>query len=197
VSSGSAELDLLARDRCVQADEANKPFFVEARRAAAACAASDKLREPLLREAIAEAPGDADLRLRFAMAAFGAGHDTLALIAAGQAGGNGILTGAKNAEEADKLAWYLIQAHEKRSENADALSVIGSALGNERDDARRSALEKERDRLQVEVAREAENTARAPTIHKDLEQDHVVQPRLLPGMAFEIKKPEEGEEGSE
>jgi hypothetical protein len=43
----------------------------------------------------------------------------------------------------------------------------------------------------------AENAARAPNIHKDLDQDRVVRPRLLPGEAFVPRKKASNEEGAE
>ena len=40
----------------------------------------------------------------------------------------------------------------------------------------------------MELARARENDARAPNIHAELEQDRIVQPRLLPGMSFTPRK---------
>jgi hypothetical protein len=79
---GSAELNLLARDGCPGADEAGKPFFVEARRAAAACATDKKVKERLLHSAIADSPDNAELRIEYVSAAFVAGSDARALLAA-------------------------------------------------------------------------------------------------------------------
>jgi predicted Zn-dependent protease len=81
-SSGSAELMLVSQSACAPPADAAKPFFVAAREASAACASDVKTRERLLREAVAIAPCNAQLQLRYAWAAFAAGMDSRALIAA-------------------------------------------------------------------------------------------------------------------
>ncbi|HTW47563.1 MAG TPA: hypothetical protein VMD92_06435 [Acidobacteriaceae bacterium] len=81
-SSGSAELVLLARGDCPHPEDAAKPYFVAARVAAAACATTDEVREPLLHDALATAPSDAQVRLLYVWAAFGAKQDARALLAA-------------------------------------------------------------------------------------------------------------------
>ena len=47
------------------------------------------------------------------------------------------------------------------------------------------------------MARVRENAARAPNIQKDLDQDRVVRPRLLPGEPFTPRKAATDEEGEE
>lgn len=80
--SGSAELQLVAQVGCPTETDANKHFFVAAREAAAACAASARTSEVLLREALAIAPADAQLRLLYIWAAFSAGRDNEGWLAA-------------------------------------------------------------------------------------------------------------------
>jgi cellulose synthase operon protein C len=222
VRVGSGELDLTIGGGCPSAEQAAKPFFVEARMAAAACAADDKMRESILAPALAIAPANDTVRLAYVWAAFGAGQDSRALVAAEPF----LLTGvdsytpsysqddnsddnsddkssadqdaestpavstpfALKPEEAAKLAWYAIHAREKRQEPEEALKLVQSALAPERDHARRRALEEERKRLETEAARQEENEARAPKIHHELDQDRVVHPGLLRGMAFVPRK---------
>jgi len=220
---GSAELQLLERDTCPSADEASKPYFVEALKAAAACAPDDKARERLLHTAIAAAPFNVEVRLQYVSAAFAAGLDTRALVAAEPILENGasfygqryaagddsslsqgyvgsqripVLSTVKP-EDAAKLTWFAIHAREKRHENDVALSLLQSALSSEHDTSRRHALEEEQNRLEAEVARQEENEARAPKIHAELDQDRVVRPRLLPGMPFTPRKAANGEEDAE
>jgi hypothetical protein len=81
-ASGSAELKLLAQSGCPLRDDADKPFFVYAREAAAACAPNAGVAEILLRKALATAPVDAQVRLQYIFAAFAAGRDVQALLAA-------------------------------------------------------------------------------------------------------------------
>ena len=79
---GSAELNLLARGNCPSEEEVSKPFFVQARTSAAACTADKNARERLLFSAMAIAPNDTDLRMKYLSAAFEAGLSTRALVAA-------------------------------------------------------------------------------------------------------------------
>jgi hypothetical protein len=219
---GSAELNLLKRDSCPGADEAGKPFFVEARRAAAVCATDKKVKEQLLHTAIGDAPDNSALRLEYVTAAFAAGQDARALMAAepilvggsfyGQrlaqaydSSGDEEDTGSQSApifssmkpEEAYKLTWFAIHAREKRHEAKEALSLVTGALSAEQDPTRRHALEAEQQRLTTETARAWENAARAPNIHKDLDQDRVVRPRVLPGEPFTPRKAASNEEEEE
>jgi tetratricopeptide (TPR) repeat protein len=211
---GSAELQLLARDGCPGTDEVNKSFFVEARRAAAACTPNDKDRERILRPAIAAAPSNPELRLQYLSAAFAAGQDARALLAAEpilENGGsfssqryeryygsddfesnlskqiNSALAGLKP-EDTAKLTWFAIHAREKRHESDEALQLVRRALASENESPRQHAFEEEIKRLESSVARDEENEARAPKIHAELDQDRVVRPRVLPGMTFTPRK---------
>jgi tetratricopeptide (TPR) repeat protein len=219
---GSAELNLMARAGCPAAEEAGKPFFVEARRAAAACASDKNVKERLLHATIADAPDNAELRLEYVWAAFAAGQDARALVAAepilqygsfyGQSAAPAYIapedeedTGSQNTrvnssmkpEEANKLTWLAIHAREKRHEAGEALTLVANALRMEKDPARRSKLEEEQKRLQTDAARIRENAARAPNIHQDMDQDRVVRPRLMPGEPFTPRKTARSEEEEE
>ena len=208
-ASGGAELDLLARTGCPGAEQVNQPYFVAARLAASACATDDKVREQILRPGLAAAPNDADMRLRYLTAAFGAGLDARALLAAEPILQGGSFYGQRyqlpdaaspNAElkpeDVARLTWFAIHAREKRHEDKNALTLAANALRLEKDPARRKALDDEQQRLQTEAAREQENEARAPSIHAELDQDRVVRPRLLPGMVFVPRKPANNQEGN-
>ena len=81
-ASGSGELQLLAQQACPALEDASKPFFIEARMAAAACIPAAKSRERLLHEALAAAPNNTRIRLWYVWAAFAAGLDSRALVAA-------------------------------------------------------------------------------------------------------------------
>jgi len=220
-ATGSGELDQLVRG-CPSAEEASKPYYVEARLAATACAHDDKTNERILRTAIAIAPGDTALRLQYVRAAFRVGLDAQALVAAepilesgafyGQryTEGNDALLSAGSygqhtlpvlstlqAEDAAELTWWAIHAREKRHENDQAQKLAQIASAQEHDPARRKAFETETKRLETEVARERENEDRAPKIHVELDQDRVVRPRLLHGMAFVPRKAATNEGGAE
>jgi hypothetical protein len=221
-ATGSAELNLLARDACPSEDEASKPYFVQARMDAAACTTDKNSRERLLFAANAASPNDTALRMQYVSAAFEAGQNARALVAAEQILQNGSFYGQRYSqgcdsienegyygqikipslttlkpEEANKLTWFAIRAHEKRNEAGEALALLRNALSEEHDSARHHALEEEQKRLETEAARIAENEARAPQIHNELDQDRVVRPRLLPGDLFVPRKKANNEEDAE
>jgi tetratricopeptide (TPR) repeat protein len=215
-ATGSGELAILVRGECPTADQATKPFFVDARIAAAACAPDDKTRESILASAMAIAPDSDTVRIAYVWAAFEAGQGSRALVAydailssnaasydPGQSQSDDLsdspdTSDEQNADsaparstgsaikpdEAAKLAWYAIHAREKRQEPDEALKLLESAMAKEHDHARHRAFEEEKKRLETEAARQEENEARAPKVHVELDQDRVVRPRLLQGMAF-------------
>jgi hypothetical protein len=219
-ATGSGELDMLVHGGCPSVEQASKPFFVDARVAAAACATDEKMRESILGSAMAIAPANDTVRLAYVWAAFGSGQDSRALVAVepilsrntvyhtlhfaegfeltdspdsnddqdAESAPAASTSSAMKPEEAAKLAWYAIHAREKRQEPEEALKLVESAMANERDHARHLAFEEEEKRLETEAARLDENEARAPKIHVELDQDRVVRPRLLPGMAFVPRK---------
>jgi tetratricopeptide (TPR) repeat protein len=80
-ATGSGELDIFVHGGCPSVEQASKPFFVDARVAASACASDDKTRESILAAAMAIAPGNDTVRLAYVWAAFGAGQDSRALVA--------------------------------------------------------------------------------------------------------------------
>jgi predicted TPR repeat methyltransferase len=219
---GSAELNLLARDSCPGEEEASKPFFIEARSSAAARSTDKNARARLLLAAIGASPSGLELRLKYVSAAFEAGQNARALIAAepilqdgsfygqrysnendsfenaGYYGQNRIpLLKTLKPEEANKLTWFAIRAREKRHEADEALTLVRSALTSEKNSARHQALEEEQKRLETEAARAAENEARAPQIHDELEQNRIVRPCLLPGEPFVQRKKANNEEDAE
>jgi Tfp pilus assembly protein PilF len=219
----SVELDIVLRGGCPSESDANKTYFVAARMAAAACAPDNKTRERLLHTAISDVPGDTDLRLAYVSAAFAAGLDARALVAAepilenggtfyGQRFSQGFdsfhsqgYVGRQkipalsflNPEDASRLTWSAIHAREKRHETDEALQLVQRAANAEKDSSRQQALDEEQKRLETDVAREQENESRAPKIHAELEQDRVVRPRLLPGMPFTPRKTARNEEDAE
>ena len=212
---GSAELALVESAGCPSADAAAKPFFTVARETAAACAGKPAVAEKLLHEALANQPDDRALRLKYVWAAFDAGSDSRALIAAepfldsfegysymryrsaSAAGEDDNGEPVTLLQPADKLKLYQLaeKTREKRLEPSEALSLVKSAKEFVKDPRQLAAFDEIQKRLQLDADRESENAARAPTIHNDLVQDHVVEPRILPGMSFvrRVKADEEGD----
>jgi hypothetical protein len=221
-ATGSAELDLLARTGCLSESEVSKPYFIEARKNAAACVVDKSSRERLLLVAMAASPGDTDLRMQYVAAAFAVGQNVRALVAAEPVLQYGSFYGQRAAteydssgyqgddgqqqaqiypimkpEDAAKLTWFAIHAREKRNESQDALSLAQSAASSELNPSRLQAFQNEAQRLETEASRVEENEARAPKIHAELDQDRVVRPRLLPGDPFVPSKKAKNEEDAE
>jgi hypothetical protein len=222
-ASGSDELKLLAQAGCPAADAAAKPYFTEARIAAAACAASPKLKEHLLHDALSAVPGNGQLRLSYVFAAFAAGNDSRALVAADpllQSAYYGGYSTSYDEDEDDtapsddqdatdttvadqaqtltlsslapKQAARLLElasaAYERRHDYENASHMLSAGQHLIDDAALRKGFQQKQVKLAAEMARAEENDARAPTIHKELDQDHVVRPRLLAGMAAPEKQ---------
>jgi len=194
---GAAELALLAQPGCPTPQQASQPMFIQARVAAAACASSDAVREPLLRDALALAPSDRSIRLHYVWAAFGSGQETSALLAAAPLmprisyDGYAIpqyrysdrfttLQRGPHLEpaEAGRLYLLVVQALEKQQEDAAALRDAQLGLPLAVGSPQHASLAAEEKRLAAQVQRQQENAARAPAIHPALDQDHVVQTRL-------------------
>lgn len=206
----NSELNLLAQAGCPAPQQASQAKFVQARVAAAACAKSAAVRETLLRAALAVAPDDNSIRLLYIWAAFGAKDDTHALLAAepifesmpgysgysqygysapwidnGYDGGN---YGAGNTStswlkprEAGRLYLLAVHALERRHDFDRALSLLRQGTDLSQGATQHSTLEAERKRLKAIISLERKNAARAPSIHHQIEQNHVVRPRVAAG----------------
>jgi hypothetical protein len=193
----AAELELLAQPGCPTAQQASQPMFIEARLVAAACAASDAARAPLLREALARAPNNQHIRVPYIWAAFASDQDADALLAADPLLQTSPYTGYINScfgygygsqqsnsasltpEQAGRLYLLVARALEKQHENSTALDEVRQGLPLAAKSPLHAALQAEEKRLAAVVARQSLNAARAPAIHLALDQDHVVRPRLI------------------
>ena len=82
LKTASKELDLLAQNGCISAADANQAYFIRARMAAASCLTEARGKETLLRAALADAPGNSTLRLRYLQAAVASQQHDRLLIAA-------------------------------------------------------------------------------------------------------------------
>jgi hypothetical protein len=210
--SSSGELQLIAGNACPSAADADKPFFVAARVAAASCASDAKTRERLLREALAIAPSDGAVRLDFIWAAFAAGMDSRALVAArpllqswngygepqysrfdsdsppseGQEAGQqqALSIAAMKPSDAVRVFRLAVRAEERRHDFEQSSAVVQSALSELHDPSLRKPFEQEQKRLADEIAREAQNDQRVPNVHAELVQDRLVRTRLVPARPF-------------
>jgi predicted Zn-dependent protease len=78
---GSDELKLLAQAGCPSVESVSKPYFVEARLAAAACAKNNSTKASLLADALASEPSNTRVRLTYIWPAFASDADARALVA--------------------------------------------------------------------------------------------------------------------
>lgn len=213
------ELQLVAQTACPPPESASRPYFVAARVRAAECSATPKAKESLLREALAAAPEDACVRVRYIFAAFAAKFDSRALIAAepylqqypsygAGASYSPAEEDAASAEPADapatlaalprdqalELLELASAAYERRRDYADAGELLRRALPLCRTDAERTTIAEGKTKVDREAARLAENDARAPAIHAPLEQPNTVRPKLRSeSMRSSALKPNLGE----
>ncbi len=196
-NAGSGELMLLASGARVTKEQANQPYYLAARVAAARTAVNA---EPILLDALASGASD-EARLMLFETEFGLGHDALALAAidplANNTGNNYPVPqwaqnrgdeGASPATEtaltqipADKrfkVARELAAIYERDGNLSSAVSWLATAisLGGESIDAKR--LESHKAELEARMALDAQNASRRPVIQASLDQPNVVRPRV-------------------
>ena len=166
-ADGRTELGLLQHGVITPA-EAAQPFYAEARRAAG-----------LYREALAIRPSDRQIRLETLRAALAASQDSVvvALIPLLYRYEGFLSTFGMSDHERAAIARDIAQAHERQGDLGGAIEYTRIAIDLGLD---LSAREKQ---LKAEQSRQAENTRRAPKVRDDIEQDHVVKPRLERGTA--------------
>ena len=201
VSPAGTELALLSSGSLAPA-EAAKPYFIEARLAAAQAAADGNVRARLFREALAWEPENAAARLGALRAEIALMHDSAALALAGPAGepereyggdsppyrrrwryrGEPVPAPAllpevsMRDEERASLADGLAGAAERLDDLAAAQSWLRAAIGLQPAD-RRAPLERRARAFTAELARRTLNASRQPVVKNAIEQDQVVRPR--------------------
>lgn len=208
---GSAELKLLAEGaKSITPAAADRPFFDDARQAAARNSASPRAKMEILEKALADSPSNDESRLAFFQAAAAAREDELALASIerllqrrflGRAPVNNSSDADDSTAGADEevdtndagtpstLALQPSQqaelAHEialsmMRVERLDeALPYLRISRKLETSPEKRKAVGSEILNLTGRLRRQGTNAARQPILHADLEQDHLVRPRLV------------------
>jgi hypothetical protein len=92
------------------------------------------------------------------------------------------------ADEKAKLLDLAISAEERRHDLVAASRLLPIAIHGSKDQAHRQSLIEKQKQVDLELAREQENDARAPNVHAEMEQSNVVRPRLKAGETFEARK---------
>lgn len=96
--------------------------------------------------------------------------------------------------DATRLLTLAIAAYERRKDFSEASRLIAIALEIGHDEKAMTELKEKRKHLEEEMARAEVNDERAPNIRAELDQDRIVQPRLLPGMPVPARPAKEEQE---
>jgi tetratricopeptide (TPR) repeat protein len=196
-TAGSGELMLLASGAKVTPEQANRPYYLAARVAAARAAANA---EPILLDALACGPSD-EARLMLFEKEYTLGHDAMALAAIDPLVNNGgntypVPRWTQNREydgqgpasdtqlpqiprdERFKVASELAAIYERTGNLPAAVSWIATAisLGGDSNEAKR--LQSHKSALEAQMAIDTENASRRPVIQASLDQPNVVRPRI-------------------
>jgi tetratricopeptide (TPR) repeat protein len=167
VLTGSRELDLLSGRIQLTPDTADAPYFFPARIAAAEQNADPNVRVRLLLGALAERPDDSAVRKLLFSAALQSRQYHVALAA------------YRRSDTTDtETAAGLAEAHLQVGQPADAAQFFGIAASQERDAARKQALEERQKLAQAANDRMLENERRRPVIRADVDQPNPVRRRL-------------------
>jgi len=204
---GSKELNLMVEGQTATANDANQPFFFAARlKAAEGVPASARI--GLLRAALEDKPSGEAARVPLLKAAIEAGDYHLAIAAmkpylgsdleAARDTGTGtddeqeqepgaqdwrvedtVRAFAKlSAKERAEISRDLGIAFERTNALAQALPYLQKAYRLESDPAVKSQINKDVQQIRLVQRRRELNRARQPEVHSELEQEHVVRPRL-------------------
>jgi tetratricopeptide (TPR) repeat protein len=205
-SLGSGELDYLAHGGGAAGNGApDQPFFFAARLKAAKSAAVAE-RVHLLRAALEDAPGGEAARVPLLKAAMETGDYHLAIASlqpflAGiswqnssdavpdsddgenatpewQAENNNRVFAKLSAKEKAEIARDLGTAFEKTGAPEQALPYLQQAYRLETDSKMKAQMNREVQQIRSLQRRRATNQGRRPEIHSELEQEHLVRPRL-------------------
>jgi hypothetical protein len=203
---GSKELNLMVEGQAASASEANQPFFFAARlKAAEGQPAAARI--GLLRAALEDRPGGEAARVPLLKAAIEAGDYHLAIAAMKPyLTGSGLestsdtppsaddedLTSTQDsraedtvrafaklsAKERAEISRDLGMAFERTNALAQALPYLQKAYRLEIDPAVKTQINKEVQQIRLLQRRREVNRARQPEVHSELEQQHIVRPRL-------------------
>ncbi|MBS1866835.1 MAG: tetratricopeptide repeat protein, partial [Acidobacteria bacterium] len=206
--------------RHIAPSASDQPFFYSARLAAAENAATQREKMQILAKAIADQPFREEGRLPFFRAAVSIAEDELALAAiqdilSGQlsrqpavdSSSDEDLLAADQPSDDDteedssstRIGLPLIQAQTAHAIGLaylrldrlnEAINFLQLAAKLDKSPAGRKRISAQLRQARAELRRQRQNTARAPLLHAELEQDRIVRPRLVAG----AKKPAAQEE---
>jgi hypothetical protein len=194
----SGELMVLASGAKVTPEQANRPYYLAARVAAARTAANA---EPILLDALACGPSD-EARLMLFEKEVALGHNAMALAAIDPLVNDGSNTypvprwAQNRGDDGDtpatetalsqipegqrfKVASELAAIYERGGNLPSAVSWIATAisLGGESNEARKLGVHKTE--LEARMAVDVENASHRPVIESSLDQPNVVRPRII------------------
>jgi cellulose synthase operon protein C len=196
-SAGSGELMLLASGARVTPEQANRPYYVASRVAAARTTANA---EPILLDALACGPSD-EARLMLFEKEFALGHNAMALAAIDPLVNNSSSTypvprwAQNRGDDGDapatetalpqipegqrlKVASELAAIYERDENLPSAVSWFATAISLAGESSEASKLETHKTDLEAQMTVDAENASRRPVIQESLDQPNVVRPRI-------------------
>ena len=194
---GSGELALLASGAPVTPDQANRPYYLSARVAAARTASNPA---PILFDALACGPSD-EARLMLFEKEFALDHLAMALAAIDPLVNNAeaaypipqwaqrdngfrmrrgeSLLGKIPETDRFKVASELAAIYERRGDLPSAVSWIETAISLGGDSNENRRLENHKTVLKAQMTINTENASRRPVIQESLDQPNVVRPRVV------------------
>jgi predicted Zn-dependent protease len=98
--------------------------------------------------------------------------------------------GIQSDAERLRIATELATVTENLSRLEDAVRYLAAAEKLEHAETRRKEIHRHAVELRAELARRATNASRIPVIHRQLEQDRLVRPRLIAQASLQMKAPE-------
>jgi tetratricopeptide (TPR) repeat protein len=226
---GSGELTLLAAGAPISVKQANAAYFTRARILAASDLRDDGDRVALLRATLEDRPSADAARIQLLHAATAMREYQLAYSAAeplrnslqltpnyssadqgpaeqpdaapeSSLGDESQISNGISRAERLRIAIDLATATENLDRLEEAVGYLQIAQRLESAPAHRAEIRQHLARLRVEIDRRATNAARQPEIHRELEQNHLVRPRLIatsPASAPALENSRSREEGGQ
>jgi tetratricopeptide (TPR) repeat protein len=202
LNSGAAELDLLASKAALTEAAVNRPYWYQARLAAAHAAANAAAKIRLLEAAIAVNPEPAAPRIELFRTALDARRYRLAISSVASSANTPaylppdgevfqpwlaeqFLQGMPlGSSERAAVARGLGEAYQRLTDPEMAIYFYRLSLELSRSQPERAALEKNLEAMRAAVRLRTANEQRRPVVTKNLEQPHVVRARLTGGGAL-------------
>lgn len=172
--AGTTELDLLTQSS-ITPEQAKQSYFTGALLDAAEHTQEPSRKTELYRLAIARKPDLREPRLALAETAIRSKQDALGIEAYESYAQP---QGADVPDERWQLSSLVAEAYRRLGRTDQAIAVYEQAVRLAPDEAQRKTLDQKLRQVRIRQELEARNASRRPTVSNEVQQDHVVQPRL-------------------